>query len=176
MTKQVLTDEILSKVKEERLPSSSFTPSTPPTNGEPPTQVINETYSGSLDDAATLLLNILTPSIRSLAMELADITLKIPRWQLLLGSMLAQYEGGCLAAPSIDPSWRQIEVAIGRSFCRICKREFTPKRFGQLFCSTPCGDVARGTAIEEAKTKKREEDLAFRDRIAVLQREQAVRR
>lgn len=165
MPKQILSEEILGKVKEqfEGVPS----PQTyfPPSQEGERVSEIGESYSRSLDDAATLLLNILTPSIRDYATELADITLKIPRWQLLLGSLLSQYEGGNLTAPSIDPSWRQIEIAIGKSHClwKDCGREFTPRRLGEKFCSPLCGDNQRRVDISLIR-KRREEEIKQRKR------------
>jgi len=149
-------EDVLAELKE----SIAVTPPTPTpdpsTLGPSPTPIIGETYSGSLDDAATLLLNILTPSIRDYVIELAEITLKIPRWQMLLGALLAQYESGTLAAPSVDPSWRQIEAVAGKNFCPECKKEFSPKRHKQVFCSTACGDQARGRAIREQNRQRDE--------------------
>jgi len=146
-------EDVLKEMKESLSTGEPAPPPDPQTLGSPPIPTIGETYSGSLDDAATLLFNILTPSIRDYAFELADVTLHIPRWQLLLGSMLAQYESGNLAGPSVDPSWRQIEAVIGHSICPECKREFTPKRHKQTYCSNACGDQARGRVIKEEKKK-----------------------
>jgi len=132
--------------------------------GNPPSPIIGETYSRSLDDAATLLLNILSPAIRSYVFELADITLKLPRWQLLLGALMSQYESGNLTAPSIDPSWREVEAVIGDSTCGHCGVTFTPRRFGQKYCSQKCGDEARGIEIK-ARNKERD-DFQRREREA----------
>ena len=157
---QLKTDEILTSIKEGR----NLTPSpiTPPSQlgGESP--VVGESYSRSLDDAATLLINLLSPSIRDYAIELADIVLKIPRWQLLLGSMMAQYEGGCLTAPSIDPSWRQAETIMSDSICQLdaCQKHFSPKRYGQRYCSQECGDVARGREIANINKVRRLNEMA----------------
>ena len=158
---RILPEEVLDGVK-ERFGTSP--PSSPPTDlGNPPSPIIGETYSRSLDDAATLLLNILSPSIRSYVLELADITLHIPRWQLLLGALMSQYESGNLTAPSIDPSWREVEAIIGDSICDLetCKKTFTPKRFKQRYCSTQCGDIARG--IEIKRRNKERDDLTKKE-------------
>lgn len=129
-----------------------------------PIQVIGDTYSGSLDDAATLLLRQLVPSVRDFAFELAEITLKIPRWQLVLGAVLAQFESGNLQAPSIDPSWRHAEIAVGLSICKECKKSFTPKRFGQLYCTTQCGNLARKEEIARIN-KQKDDELKFRRKV-----------
>ena len=159
---QLATEELLSNIKSEHhLEPGSIIPLSSPGD---PTPIVGETYSRSLDDSATLVLNLLTPSIRDYAFELADITLKIPRWQLLLGSMLAQYEGGALTNPSIDPSWRQAESVMSDSICQLpsCQKHFIPKRYGQKYCGTACGDEARKADIIEMKRKKREAEIAER--------------
>ena len=164
----ILPSEVISEL-EERLqegPSPSTLDLDDPTYnlGPDPINPINDTYSGSLDDAASLLLRQLTPSIRDYGFELADIILKIPRWQLVLGAVLCQYESGNLQAPSIDPGWRQIEVAVGTSTCGRCKKVFVPKRFGQLYCSPECGNLARKGEIDRINKGKAEE-LKFRKKV-----------
>lgn len=151
---QILSEEILEGVK-GGLPKAPTNPP-PPTNAEGATPLIEESFHGSLEDAANLLLSILPSSIREYATELADITLKIPRWQLILGSLMAQQESGNLPAPSIDPAWRQIELLVEKSICQYCKKEFSPKRFGQRFCSNLCGDKARGEEIARQKKLRNE--------------------
>jgi len=151
---RILPEEVLDGVKERF--ATSPPSSTPADLGNPPSPIIGETYSRSLDDAASLLLNILSPTIRSYVLELADITLHIPRWQLLLGALMSQYESGSLTAPSIDPSWREVEAIIGDSTCALCQTKFTPKRFGQKYCSQKCGDEARGAEIK-ARNKERDD-------------------
>lgn len=141
--------------------------------GPEPHQTINDTYSGSLDDAASLLLRQLVPSVRDYAFELADIILKIPRWQLVLGAVLCQYESGNLQAPSIDPSWRQMEVVSGTSICGSgtpygCKKIFIPKRFGEKFCSPTCGTLARKGDIDRINKMKAEE-LKIRKKIEAVE-------
>src|SRR3972149_871093 len=128
---QLESEEILGTVKEGLSKSPTGNP-TPLTNAEGAPLSIEGSFHGSLEEAANLLLTILPDSIRDYACELADITLKIPRWQLLLGSMMAQQESGNLAAPSIDPGWRQVEMLIKESICHFCKKGFPPKHSGQL--------------------------------------------
>jgi len=125
--------------------------------GPPALQPITDNYSGSLDDAASLLLRQLDPSIRDYAFELADLTLKIPRWQLLLGAVLSQFESGNLQAPSILPHWAQIEVVSGTSNCEYCKNSFTPVRYGQRFCTDLCGNMKRKAEIAAINAQKARE-------------------
>ena len=164
-TEAILPSEVISELG-ERLQESPLQPTDDPQKdlGPEPLTTINDTYSGSLDDAASLLLRQLTPSIRDYALELADIVLKIPRWQLVLGTVLCQFESGNLQAPSIDPGWRQIEVAVGTSTCGQCKKTFVPKRFGQLYCSPECGNLARKAEIDRINKGKAEE-LKFRKKV-----------
>ena len=159
---QILSEEILEGIKGGLLKAPTPSPTQPLTNAEEASPPIEASFHGSLEEAANLLLSILTPSVRELANELADITLKIPRWQLILGSLMAQQESGTLAAPSIDPAWRQIELITEKSICGYCKQEFQPKKFKQAYCSNLCGDKARGEEIVrqnkiKAEIRKREE-------------------
>lgn len=169
MTESILPSEVIESL-EGRLQESP-SPSTPdPVHDMGPASInpINDTYSGSLDDAASLLLRQLSPSIRDFAFELADITLKIPRWQLVLGTILSQYESGNLQAPSIDPAWRQMEIAVRQSTCLQCGREFQPKRYGQAYCSPQCGDAVRRADIMKVR-ELRDAEMKFRkemDRVA----------
>jgi hypothetical protein len=161
---QLATEELLSNIKSDHnLKPSPITPLSQSGGNSP---ILGESYSRSLDDAATVLINILSPSIRDYAIELADITLKIPRWQLLLGSMVAQYESGSLTAPTIDPSWRQAEAAMSDSICQLdtCGKHFIPKRFGQRFCSQECGDTQRKREIDEINKRRRLEEVLRRRR------------
>ena len=148
------TEDIIKNMTEKS--GGTFPPSTPSPQGVEFPPAIGETYHHSLDDAATLLINILTPAVRDYLFEMADVTLKIPRWQLLLGSALAQYESGNTASPSIDPSWRNIELAMGDSTCSLpsCGKKFIPKRYGQLYCSQGCGDEARRAEMLERHAER----------------------
>lgn len=152
---QIESEDILGTVKEGLSKSPTPTP-TPLTLAEGAPSPIEGSFHGSLEEAANLLLSILPTSIRDYACELADITLKLPRWQLILGSLMAQQESGNLAAPSIDPSWRQVELLIKSSICQYCKTGFPPKHAGQKYCSNKCGDLARGEEIK-AQNKMRDE-------------------
>ena len=96
-----------------------------------------------LEEAANLLLEQFQPSVKLFAMEVADIVLKIPRWQLLVGSMLAQHESGCLPAPSIDPSWAH-ERTDNKRTCKFCGQEFSPFKPFQDYCTNSCGVASRG--------------------------------
>ena len=57
-------------------------------HGPDPSSVVSVKLG--LNDAADILLSKLEPSIRSYAFEVADLVLKIPRWQLVLGTLMAQ--------------------------------------------------------------------------------------
>jgi len=137
------------------LPRQTLGAGAPPdqTEGAPTPPVVEERVSSALDDAANLILSQLTPSIREYAMELADIVLKVPRWQLVLGAVLAQYESGSLPNISLDPGWRQIEITIGDSTCQECQQKFTPKRMGQKFCSNKCGSLNQRKVIAAMRNK-----------------------
>lgn len=105
----------------------------------------------SLEEAANLILSNLEPAVRDFAFEIADTVLKIPRWCLLLGSLLAQYESGTLVSPSIDPAWiSEKAVRDTTRVCAHCYREFTPKRLNQKYCSNTCGVLAQQRSERKA--------------------------
>ena len=106
-------------------------------------EVDREVKVVELERAANLLITQFTPSMRGFVEEVADIVLKIPRWQLLCGSVLAQYEGGSLPAPSIDPSWLHETIEHDKRECEECLTLFTPFKPFQKYCSNACGNVAR---------------------------------
>jgi len=92
-----------------------------------------------LEAAANLLLEQLVPSVREFAYEVADVVLKVPRWQLLCGTLLAQFEGGTLTAPSLDPTWTEGKKTTGKRICQKCGKEFEPFKAFQRFCGNACG-------------------------------------
>ena len=115
-----------------------------------PTPIVDEALAsvtgieeGALEAAANLLLAQFTPAVRGFAEEVADIVLKIPRWQLVCGSVLAQHEGGSLPAPSIDPAWIHETSETGMRECAFCHETFTPFKAFQRYCSNVCGNAAR---------------------------------
>jgi len=131
--------------------------SSPQTDPSPKTDILRESFGRSLDEAANQLIGILPSSLKDYIFELADTVLKIPRWQLLLGAVVAQNECGNLTNPSIDPSWRQVEYAISQHNCEYqgCGKVFIPLRFGQKFCSSLCGNLYRKEDIDK-KNKERD--------------------
>jgi hypothetical protein len=175
-----LTEDIIGMIGKgihEAPETSPPNPSPSIHGGKPAPNIIGETYSRSIEDAANVLLSLLDPALRDLVEETAESTLHIPRWQLILGSLMAQYESGALVSPSLDPSWRNVEMALKKNICEECGGEFTPKRFGQRYCAdqTPrCGDVARKRVIEEKKKtdqieleRTQRETIQFKNRYKV---------
>jgi len=100
------------------------------------------TINISIEAAADILLSKLEPSIRNYAIEVADLVLKIPRWQLVLGTLMAQYQSGALVAPYIDPSWQVEQITESSSVCERCGKTFIPHRLKQRYCSNECGSLA----------------------------------
>lgn len=160
--RQPATEEILGGVKETH--SIAEPPSPSPRQPSTEEGVINQTFHNALEEAATLLLSVLQKPLKDYINELAETTLKIPKWQLLMGSVVTQYESGNLPAPSLDPSWRSVEAILGESVCPECGEIFAPKRFGQKFCSNKCGTAQRQREIEAEKKKR--EDVRRREREA----------
>jgi hypothetical protein len=105
-----------------------------------------------LNDAANLLLEQFTPVVREFTIELAEIVLKIPRWQLVCGSLLAQFEGGCLAAPSLDPGWSSERRLVGVRKCEECGELFEPFKPFQKYCTNKCGTLAAHRVEGEKKS------------------------
>lgn len=161
-----LTEEVLGKLGESFKSKSVEATPVEITGAAAAPPIVS--FGGALEEAANLLLSLLVPPIRSYAFECADITLKIPRWQLLLGSLMAQYDSGCLVAPAIDPSWKQIEALIPSSICAHCKITFTPKKVGQVYCTQTCGDEVR--LIEKAERQKKEREETEKRKAAAEQR------
>ena len=110
----------------------------------------------TLEEAANLLLSLLSPSIKDYVFEVADLVLKVPRWQLLLGALISQNQNATLTSAYIDPSWQQMEILVGPSTCQECGKQFSPKKFGEKFCSPDCGNTARRKVIEEHKERMKE--------------------
>ena len=155
----------LGKAVEEAVDAA---PPSTPVQGASPSQY---TLSGTLEEGADLLLQQLSPAIRDYAFEVADQVLHIPRWQLVLGSMLAQYEGGNLSTPATDPSWSAETVRQSSAICAFCLKPFQPERFKQTFCSQTCGTAARKKEIEGRNAAKQKE-LDDRRRMAQRERDE----
>lgn len=113
-----------------------------------------------MEDSANHLLSALTPSVRGRVVEVADIVLKIPRWQLILGSLIKCQNDGHLQSPFIDPSWVSLESIIKDSICQFCGKSFKPSRYDQKFCSEPCGVESRKKLVEEQKTRYQSREFA----------------
>lgn len=151
--------DILSPVEEQ-----SEEVKTAPVN-QPDNEILPEKKGRPIDlleASANIILSQLPSSTRDFVIEVADIVLKIPRWELVAGSILAQYSQGTLASPDLDPSWRDPVIAKIVSVCAYhdCVKEFVPKRRGQQFCSNECGGKQRKEELEkklaeEAETLRR---------------------
>ncbi len=107
-----------------------------------------------LESATNLLLSQLTPNIVLFAEEIADIVLKIPRWQLVCGSVLAQFESGTLTAPALDPAWTHGGPFQAERACERCHEIFLPFKPFQKYCSNACG-TATLLSIREARKERR---------------------
>lgn len=129
------------------------------------------TLGERLAQATELLLSFVPTSIANYARELSDITLKIPRWQLLLGSFMAQYDSGMLPQPHLEPGWRRDEsvneAEVPKATCPYCQHDFIPKRIGQIYHDI-CGNRVRKAELEERRAK-REETLKM-ERVAAAER------
>lgn len=102
-----------------------------------------------LEASANIILSQFPSSVRDFIIEVADIVLKIPRWELLAGSVLAQYAQGTLSSPDLDPSWRDPILVENVGICKQCAGEFIPTRRGQMFCTNECGGKWRKGELEK---------------------------
>jgi hypothetical protein len=93
-----------------------------------------------LDMAANLILQMIPPNFKLLAEEVADVVLKVPRWHLVAGLVLAMIEQGMVAIPSIDPGWGRESFNAKEVECEQCHAIFVPDHIGQRFCSNFCGN------------------------------------
>jgi hypothetical protein len=107
-----------------------------------------------LEAAANLISSQLSPAVRSFFNEVADKVLGIKRWELMAGSVLAQYSQGTLVSPELDPAWKEPTEVDKPKLCPHCGKEFYPTRTNQLYCSTSCGSEVRKLLL----AKKLEED------------------
>lgn len=153
------TEDLIKHLSSDLHKPQSLEPSTIEPSTSKPQFAIEESQSRTLEESANLLISVLDASLRDYMFEIADLTLKIPRWQLILGAVVSQYQTGALIAPSIDPSWKDSNVLTKSSinFCEQCKKPFTPKRYGQRFCSNHCGDKSRFEDIKLMRAKREEE-------------------
>lgn len=119
-------------------------------NLEPVGATVVEILDTRLEAAANLLLSQFTPAVSTFCQEVADVVLKIPRWQLVCGSLLAQFEGGSLPAPSIDPAWIHESTATGTRVCEYCEKDFVPFKAFQRYCTNGCGTKAALAKRQEA--------------------------
>lgn len=92
-----------------------------------------------LEYAATMLLEMLPPQIRDLAIELADLQYHCPRWHVVAGAVLRLSEEGRMADFSTEPHWDSDTIEREPSTCTLCGSGFMPDRLGQRFCSNECG-------------------------------------
>ncbi len=120
-----------------------------------------------LEASANILISQFPSSTRDFIIEVADIVLKIPRWELIAGSVLAQYTQGTLASPDLDPSWRDPVISESKGMCAYCKKEFVPHKYNQMFCSNECGGKARKDTL--AKKLAAEAEQMRRRIIAYIQ-------
>jgi len=98
-------------------------------------------HSMSAEDAANIILSYLPPNLELLAKEIADVVLKVPRWHLVTGLVLAMCESGQATIPSIDPGWARETFRPKEYECQQCKKIFSPLYMGQPFCSNKCGNA-----------------------------------
>jgi hypothetical protein len=117
----------------------------------------DKSLNDRLEDAANLIASQFTPIVRSFFNEVADKVLGIKRWELMAGSVLAQYSQGTLVSPELDPMWKEPTEVDKLQTCPICSTTFIPTHIGQIYCSTSCGSRARKEELERkiAEDRKR---------------------
>ena len=107
----------------------------------------NVGFTAELEAATNLLMGQIMPELREFFNEVADVVLHVPRWQLMVGSVLAQHMNGSLPSPFIDPSWSNgVTLVFKKITCAECGEVFDPKRLGQTYCSNACGVIANKKA------------------------------
>jgi hypothetical protein len=100
---------------------------------QPSISTINEE---ELTKAAQLLMDCLPDHASELIHEISkDYS---PVWQVFAGVVLEAHMNGVLSAFTTDPAWQEgLKQYIYK--CKFCDKEFTPKQYGQLYCSNECG-------------------------------------
>jgi len=94
-----------------------------------------------IEACAKVLVEKLPAAVREQCYELAYLHRRVPLWVIVMGHVLAMYQGGRLFSPSFDPSWgmASYQGPMVASTCEYCADPFVPRRWGQRYCSNQCG-------------------------------------
>ena len=109
----------------------------------------HECPAPTLEQAAELLISKLSPALQNVCYETAYLQQRITLWAFIAGHLLRAYENGVIWHPVLDPSWssefgmRGVRPPV-ETPCEQCGVFYTPRRWKQRFCSSPCG-IAAGT-------------------------------
>lgn len=112
--------------------------------------------SEKLNEAASVIIAQFPPLISEYILELTDLVLHIPRWHLVAGALLAQYEQGNLMGVPIDPLWGGEVIDPNRkSECEWCHKLIEdPKKMLQRF-HQECG-ISYNREQADKRRKERE--------------------
>ncbi len=100
----------------------------------------------SLNDCAEALIGHLDEQSRDFAIECANIILKIPMWQLVVGHLRQVADRGEMQSPWLDSDWGKDPVKLENINCLTCGNPFSPIRLGQSYCCNGCGsNIGRHT-------------------------------
>jgi len=119
-----------------------------------------------LNSAARMLLEQIPEHAYELMHVLCDEN-QVPMWHVVAGQLLAAHLDGRLSAFQLDPAWRQglrQQVLV----CKLCEKEFKPKRLGQIYCGSVCGLKAENNKLHERKRlllrEERKADLVIAEK------------
>ena len=98
-----------------------------------------------LESQAVNLINRTLPSyVKDFADDMCEMSLKIPRWQHLMGVYRLAFDMSLFPQPLLDPGWEEHADRVNSmSKCPKCREMFKPGYIGQLYCSNKCGAEAR---------------------------------
>jgi endogenous inhibitor of DNA gyrase (YacG/DUF329 family) len=112
------------------------------------------------------LEKVLTQPVRISISAVAD-SLKMPKWQLVLGLLNHLHQSATLNCPVIDPSWKDADqmLLIGQEVkCPECGVMYVQQWPRQVYCSSKCGNEVNGRLARERKRIAKEQAMEA-DRI-----------
>lgn len=92
--------------------------------------------------AVNLIKRTMPEYVKEFSDDICEETIKIPRWQHLMGMYRLANDMSLFPQPLLDPEWEERTEGKSQNKCPHCKKMFTPKYIGQLYCTNQCGSEA----------------------------------
>jgi len=116
-----------------------------------------------MDTGIEISLPVLPKPEQDLFKEIARHN-HVSLWQAIWAQFRRAHENGMSFALILDPGWKSGDIySLSPIICEECNKTFTPKRFGERFCSNKCGAEEERArlglpTIEEQLTKIKEDE------------------